>query len=111
MKEHIREDSQTIAMKADEATTLYLSAKNHAEQERPLGNVPVWTTTDGSMVTLHPSKYGYECVVKGTMKVGQCKVIVEAQGSTGKIARTINMNLTTPYADVLHITQGPVMGI
>jgi len=111
MKEHIKQDSQTISMKANEKTILHLSAKNHRGKETPVGNTPIWTTSDGTMVSLHPSDNGYECVVKGTMNVGRCKVTVEALGSSGKIARTVTFELLSPHADLLEVTQGPVTDI
>lgn len=111
MKEHIRQDSQTVTMKANEKTILHLSAKNHRGKETPVGSIPIWTTSDGAVVTLHPSDNGYECVVKGTMKIGRCKVTVEATGSTGKIARTINFDVLSPYADLLDVTQGPITDV
>lgn len=111
MKDHIQPQETVVSMKANEKTVLHLSAKNHKGKTCEVGSVPIWTTTDSALVGLSPSGDGFACEVRGKMKVGKCKVIAEAVGSTGKIATTITFNVLSPYADLLEITVGEVVDL
>jgi hypothetical protein len=68
--------------------------------------VPVWSTSDPSLVKLSPSADGLSCVIFALGQSGSCQVFWKGQGAGGTITGSVNINVTSVLADNVVMTLG-----